>query len=119
MIVLSDFFIKEGYEAGLRLLLGRGYDLFAIQVLSPQEIDPAGPGGVTGDLRLKDVEDGDLAEVTISAPLLKKYKALLTAYTDQLRAFCARREISLLTVQSDLGIDTLLLDYMRRKGILR
>ena len=40
MVVLSDFFIKEGYETGLRLLLGRGYDVFLIQVLSPQEVEP-------------------------------------------------------------------------------
>jgi uncharacterized protein (DUF58 family) len=115
MIVMSDFFIKEGYEAGLRMLLGRGYDVFAIQILSPQEVEPP----VTGDLRLKDVEDGDLAEVTISAPLLKRYKANLAAYCDQLRAFCARRDIMLLTVQSNTPIDTLVLDYLRRRGLLR
>ncbi|MEC9373715.1 MAG: DUF58 domain-containing protein [Planctomycetota bacterium] len=115
MIVISDFFMKEGYEEGLRYLLGRGYDLFAIQALSPQEVDPS----LGGDLRLKDVEDADLAEVTISAPLLKRYKANLAAYIDQMRLFCARREITLLTVQSDTPIDSLMLDYLRTRGLLR
>ena len=115
MIVLSDFFIKEGYEDGLRLLMGRGYDVFCLQVLSPQEIEP----DITGDLRLRDVEDADHAEVTISAPLLKRYKANLAAYRDQLRAFCARRDMTLLTVRSDTPIDVLLLDYLRRRGVLR
>jgi uncharacterized protein (DUF58 family) len=119
MVVLSDFFIKEGYETGLRLLVGRGYDLFCIQVLSPQEVDPAGPDGLAGDLRLKDIEDADLAEVTISAPLLKRYKANLAAYCDQLRDFCARREMTLLTVRSDTPVDTLILDYLRKRGLLR
>jgi uncharacterized protein (DUF58 family) len=119
MVVISDFFIKEGYETGLRLLLGRGYDVFAIQVLSPQEVEPVGPNGLAGDLRLKDVEDGDLAEVTISSPLLKRYKANLAAYTEQLKAFCARREIGHLTVRSDTPVDTLILDYLRRRGLLR
>jgi hypothetical protein len=119
MVVLSDFFIKEGYETGLRLLVGRGYDLFCIQVLSPQEVDPTGPEGLAGDLRLKDTEDGDLAEVTISAPLLKRYKANLAAYCDQLRDFCARREMTLLTVRTDLKIDVLILDYLRKRGLLR
>ena len=115
MVVLSDFMFKEGYEQGLRYLVGRGYDVVCIQVLSPQEVDPT----IAGDLRLKDVEDGDRAEVTISAPLLKRYKANLAAYTDRLRTFCARREITLITVQSDLGIDTLVLDYLRSRGVLR
>ena len=115
MIILSDFFIKEGYQDGLRLLIGRGFDVFAMQILSPQELKPP----ITGDLRLKDIEDGDMAEVTISAPLLKRYHANLTAYTDQLRQFCARREITLLTVSTETEIDTLIIDYMRKKGLLR
>jgi uncharacterized protein (DUF58 family) len=119
MLVLSDFFIKEGYESGLRLLVGRGYDVMCMQVLSPQEVDPTGPEGLAGDLRLKDVEDGDLAEVTISAPLLKRYKANLSAYCDQLRDFCARREINMLTVRSDTPLDTLILDYLRKRGVVR
>jgi uncharacterized protein (DUF58 family) len=119
MVVLSDFFIKEGYETGLRLLLGRGYDLFLIQCLSPQEVDPTGPQGLAGDLRLRDVEDADVAEVTISAPLLKRYKANLAAYCDQLKDFAARREVSLLTVRTDTPLDTLILDYLRKRGLLR
>lgn len=115
MIVLSDFFMKDGYETGLRLLVGRGYDLFALQVLSPQEVEP----DITGDLRLRDVEDGDMAEVTISAPLLKKYKQVLAAYCTELRDFCARREITSFTVRSDTTVDSLVLDYLRRRGLLR
>jgi len=115
MVVLSDYLMKEGYEDGLRLLAGHGYDLFCLQVLSPQEIEP----DIRGDLRLTDIEDADAAEVTISAPLLKRYKQILGAYTDQLRTFCARREMTLLTVQSNTPIDTLVLEYFRKRGLLR
>ncbi|MDX2119036.1 MAG: DUF58 domain-containing protein [Planctomycetota bacterium] len=115
MVVFSDFFFKDGYETGLRLLSGHGYDLFIVQVLSPQEDSPT----LTGDLKLKDVEDGDTAEVTISAPLLKRYKQNLDAYRSQLAAFCAQREITYLSVRSDTPIDTLLLDYMRRRGVVQ
>lgn len=115
MVLLSDFFHKEGYETGLRLLVGHGYDLFAIQVLSPQEMNPT----LTGDLRLKDVEDADLAEVTIAAPLLKRYKHHLNAYCNRLHTFCVRRDIQHMTVQTDMGVDVLVLDYLRSRGLLR
>lgn len=115
MLVLSDFFYKEGYETGLRLLKGHGYDVFAIQVLSPQEMEP----NIGGDLRLKDVEDGDTAEVTISAPLLKKYKQILNAYCNRLHEFCAQRDLTHLTVKSDMPVDVLVMDYLRRRGLLR
>ncbi|GJQ29393.1 MAG: hypothetical protein HBSAPP03_12770 [Phycisphaerae bacterium] len=115
MLVFSDFFFKEGFEEGLRRLVGHGYDVFVIQVLSPQEIDPP----LTGDLRLKDLEDADTAEVTISAPLLKKYKANLAAYCQHLGSFCARREMTHMTVRSDTPIDVLVLDYLRKRGVVR
>lgn len=115
MVVVSDFFFKEGYEDGLRLLVGRGYDLFALQILSPQEVEPE----IGGDLRLKDIEDGDLAELTISAPLLKKYKQNLAAWNEGLRSFCARREINNLTVRTDTPVETLVLEYLRKRGLLR
>lgn len=115
MVLISDFMLKEGYETGLRLLKGHGYDLFAIQVLSPQEMNPT----LGGDLRLKDIEDGDAAEVTISAALLKKYQQTLNAYCNRLHEFCAQRDIVHMSVKSDMGVDTFVLDYLRRRGLLR
>lgn len=115
MVVLADLFFKDGYEDGLRLLKGRGYDLFVIQLLSPQEVNPE----IGGDLRLRDIEDRDTAEVTISAPLLKLYKRNLSAYVEQLRSFCARREITFMSVTTDTPVESLLLDYLRARGLLK
>jgi uncharacterized protein (DUF58 family) len=115
MLIFSDFLYKEGYEEGLRRLVGHGYDVFVIQVLSPEELEPK----IVGDLRLRDVEDGDTAEVTISAPLLKRYKATLGAYCQQLNAFCLRRDMTMLTIRSDTPIDVLVLDYLRKRGVVK
>ncbi|GAI67650.1 unnamed protein product, partial [marine sediment metagenome] len=87
MIVLSDFLFKEGYDSGLRRLIGRQYDLYAIQVLSAQELSPR----FTGDLKLLDIEDADAAEITVSSALLKYYKRNLTAYCNELKDFCRHR----------------------------
>jgi uncharacterized protein (DUF58 family) len=115
MIVLSDFFFKEGYEDGLRRLVGHGYDVYCVQVLSPQELEPT----LTGDLTLMDVEDRDAAEITVSAPLLKRYKAVLGAYCNTLEKFCMQRGMQLITVRSDTPVQTLLVDYLRRKGVVK
>src|SRR5687768_11397800 len=72
-VVLSDFFDKGGYENGLRYVAGGKYDLFAVQALSPQEIEPEKT--LQGDLKLRDIEDDDMAEVSITQPLIKQYKA--------------------------------------------
>ncbi len=115
MLIFSDFFFKEGYEDGLRRLLGHGYDVFCIQVLSPQEEDPT----LAGDLRLKDMEDADSAEVTISSPLLKRYKANLAGFRAQLHAFCLRRDMTFLSIRSDAPIETLVLDALRKRGVVK
>lgn len=115
VIVLSDFMDKGGYAEGLRYLLSRNLDIYCIQVLSPEEIDPP----LVGDLKLRDVEDDDLAEVTISAPLLKKYKSNLQAYCTELKDHCTRRGIVYLFTSTRVAFDTLVLAYLRQRGLLR
>jgi uncharacterized protein (DUF58 family) len=118
MVIISDFMLKQGYEKGLRYLAGGGYDIFAMQVLSPEEIDPAA-NGVSGDLRLVDVEDRDTNEVTITPPLLKAYRDRLNAYCGKMREFCIRRGITHVLVDTQTDLDELLLDYLRKRGLLR
>ncbi len=118
MIVLSDFLHKEGYETGLRYVAGRGYDVFAMQILAPQEIDPL-KHGMRGDLRLVDLEDEDEAEVTVNGAVLKGYRDRLDAWCGGLRDFCIRRSIMHSVVDTATDMDTLLLDYLRRRGLLR
>jgi len=115
LLVLSDFLDKGGYEQGLRYLLGRDLDLHAVQVLSPQELEPE----LAGDLRLVDVEDDDMAEVTVSRALLNRYKQNLQAYCASLKEFCSRRGISYLFTGTDVPFDQLVLSYLRRRGLLK
>lgn len=115
MVVLSDFLFKGGYEQGLRRLIGRQYDLYAIQVLSPQELDPP----VSGDLRLIDLEDGDAAEVTISSALIRFYKRNLAAYCNELRAFLTARGATHVLTNSGEQVESLVLNYLRRMGLLK
>ena len=113
-VILSDFFDKGGYENGLRYLAGQNHDLFAIQVLSPQEISP----DLQGDLKLKDIEDGDMAEVSITAPLLKKYKDNLNAYCAGIKDYVTRRGGTYLFTSTAIPFDTLVLNYLRERGLI-
>ena len=118
MVILSDFMLKDGYEKGLRYLAGGCFDTFCLQMLSPEEIDP-GKHGLAGDLRLTDIEDDDVAEITVSAALLKQYKENLDAYCGKLRDFCVRRGIMHVTIDSSQDLTALLLDYLRIRGLLK
>jgi uncharacterized protein (DUF58 family) len=113
-VMLSDFFVKEGFEAGLRYVAGGKYDLFGVQVLSPQEINPE----LQGDLKLRDMEDDDLAEVSITQPLLKQYKANLNSYCLSLKDYLTRRGGTYLFSSTAVPFDTLVLNYLRERGLL-
>ncbi len=114
-IVLSDFLFKEGYDAGLRRLIGQQYDLYVIQVLSAQELSP----DITGELKLVDIEDADIAEITVSGTLLKYYKKTLNAYCNELKDFCTRRGAAYVLANSSDSIEHLVLNYLRRIRLLR
>lgn len=115
VILISDFLDKGGFEQGLRYLLGRDLDIYAIQVLSPEEIEPT----LTGDLRLRDVEDDDIAEVTISRALINRYKRNLHAYCESLRNFCTQRGMAYLFTSTDVPFDQLILKYLRNRGLVK
>ena len=117
VVLLSDFFDKGELGESLRYLADPRYDTYAIQLLSPQEVDPV-KGQLVGDLRLRDAEDGDVAEVSVTPALLKRYKANLQAYCEHVREQCLRRGVSYMVSETDVPFESLVLKYLRQRGLV-
>jgi uncharacterized protein (DUF58 family) len=115
VVVISDFLDKHGYEDALRYLLARNMDIYVIQVLSREEVEPE----LVGDLRLVDAEDEDIAEITVSAPLLKRYKDNLSAFVGGLKDWCTRRGITYIFTTNHNPFDKLVLNYLRERGLVK
>ena len=115
VVLISDLMDKSGYQDALRYLMAQQMDAYIIQVLSREEIDP----DVKGDLRLIDCEDHDVAEITVSAPLLNRYKRTLNAFVDGAREFCTRRGMSYLLANNQTPVDQLVSSYLRKRGLVR
>ncbi len=115
VILLSDFMDKHGYEDALRYLIARQLDIYAIQILSQEEIEPE----IVGDLQLTDIEDQDVAEVTVSGPLLKRYKQNLAAYRAALYEFCARRGVAYLFTSNQVPFERLIFSFLRQRGLVK
>ena len=115
VVLLTDLMDKQGYEAALRFLLAREMDVYVIHILAPEEIDPE----VQGDLKLVDCEDGDIAEITVSRPLLDRYQRTLAAFIESAREFCTRRGMSYLMTSTSTPVDQIVSGYLRRKGLVR
>lgn len=117
VILISDFLDKGDLNAALRYLAGDRFDVYAIQLLAPQEVDPA-KGNIVGDLRLRDIEDDDLAEVSVGPALLKRYKANLQAYCNEVRDQCLKRNIAHMISDTSVPFETLIMRYLRERGLL-
>ena len=112
-MLITDLMDKQGYEAAFRYLVSQQMDVYVIQVLSAEELDP----DVKGDLKLVDCEDEDVAEITASAPLLKRYKQTLASFVDGARTFCTRRGMGYLLASNQLPVQDLVGSYLRPRTV--
>ena len=114
-VVLSDFLDPAGYEEGLKSLAHRGSEIHAVQILSPEELEPT----AYGDLKVIDSETGAEQEVTFGKYRLKAYRAAVHNYCQRLQEFCRARGVRYQLARSDTPLDDLLLKAMRTGGMWR
>ena len=115
VVVLSDFMDPAGYQRPLGLLTGGDRDVFALQILAPEEINPQ----LAGDLRLIDSETLAQIDLSISDRLLHKYQLILRGYLQQLHEWCLKHDISYLYTSTEQSFEDLVLKYLRQIGMLR
>jgi uncharacterized protein (DUF58 family) len=112
-IVLSDFLDPGGYEAGLTALVGRGFQVSGVQILAPEEVNPA----TFGDLRLVDSETGSMQEITFGRYRLSSYQQTVQNYCQRLRESCQKRGVNFFSATSDTPLQQLLLKQLRQAEV--
>lgn len=112
VVLLSDFLTFGDITRPLNLLFSAGLETFAIQILSPTEIDPE----VTGDLRFVDSETGHTLDISSAGDLLGVYHHHRLALQDELTRHCRSRNGRFLSVSSKDTLSHLLFDLLRRQG---
>ncbi len=114
-IVLSDFLDPAGFEEGLNTLVGRGFQVSAIQILAPEELEPE----TYGDLRLIDSETGAQTEVTFGRYRLDIYQRMVANFCGKLGEFCKSRGVAFFTASSATDLEEVLLKQLRKAEIWR
>jgi uncharacterized protein (DUF58 family) len=115
VVLISDLMDKQGYADALKYLVSRQMDAYVIHTMSAEELDP----DIKGDLKLVDCEDRDIAEISASAPLLKRYQKTLAAFVTGAREFCSRRGMNYILANNQLPVDQLVASYLRKRGLVR
>jgi uncharacterized protein (DUF58 family) len=108
-VILSDLLDPRGYEAGIRALLERRFEVHVIHVLAPEELNP--PLG--GDLRLHDSETGEARDVTADGEALRVYRQRLHEFLERAEGFCRSREIGYRRVSTEVPLEEFALAQLR------
>ncbi|MCC6299582.1 MAG: DUF58 domain-containing protein [Anaerolineales bacterium] len=114
-ILISDLFANDGYEAGLRQLMGRGHEAALVHLLAPDELDPQ----LAGDIQLLDVETNQAQDVSLDGGLRAAYRARAQAWIQSTQTDSRKRGIRYLNVVTDQPWDQTILLEMRRAGFVK
>jgi uncharacterized protein (DUF58 family) len=113
-IIISDL-LTPAYEAGLRALLDRRFELVLLQVLAPEEIEPP----MSGDLTLIDRETGAEVPITLNQEAVERYRRRLADWSGSIERFCARHQIVFMRLASDERLEHVMFTTLRQRGVLR
>lgn len=115
-IIISDFLDGEGYELGLKRLAYQRMETHLIQILDRAEVYPS---HLAGDLRLVDVETGDVKEVAVTDEVLVNYSAAFLEYCEEIRRFAYRHSMTYFRTFTSLAFEDLILQMFRRGGLVK
>lgn len=115
LIVISDW-MTDDLEDGLNRLRPQRYELVAIQVLAPEELEPERLGD--GDVRFVDVETAREVELGLDSDSRLRYMEELAAWRRTAREYVLRHDGRWLQARSDDSLERLLLREWRASGLL-
>ena len=113
VLVVSDLMTPRGIGAALDRL--SGVDVVVLHVVSPDELDPR----VGGDIELQDAETGAVLEFGASLHTLAAYRARFAEWLEQQHDDCVARGMRYVRLRTDRELDGVMLDDLRRAGVLR
>jgi uncharacterized protein (DUF58 family) len=115
VFLISDLLSEDGYEEGFSRLLHRGDEVVVIQVVDPEELHPT----VSGSTRITDSETLRHLDLTVGERTRAQYERRLTSYLTALHTFLADHRIPYILAPTDLPLDRLIHERLRKQGVLK
>ncbi len=114
VLLISDFFCPGGYEEALSYLSWAGHEVFCLQLLHPDDL----AWDWTGDCDLACVESGAHRRMTITAADARRFEQAVREWNDGLERCCRARSIGLASTRTTHAFEDILLDLLRRGGLV-
>lgn len=111
-VIISDLLL-DGYRDGVRQLVGAGFQVTVLHMMSAEELRPP----TRGELELIDSETGEKLEVHLGPESLGEYRRRLDNWMAETREWCRSNGTGYLLLESDWDIERVLLETLRRRGV--
>ena len=121
VVILSDFLDPDSYAADFKSLLGRGFLITAIHLVSQEEIDPQAhmENAATGsDWLVEDAETGETRAITFNAEILTQYQAQQQTFCADLQRFCIDQGIGYAQLKNNSPIEPFVLQELHGIGLI-
>jgi len=115
LVVLVSDLLSPSWEKALARLAARPGEVVVLHTLSPQELRPT----LGGDVRLIDRESGAAVSVTLNNDAIRLYGQRLDEWRRKVESFCGRHGMGYVPIDTEVPIETLVFDVLRRRGIVQ
>ncbi len=115
-IIISDFLTDNDYESGIDYLVSKKRDIFCIQILSKEELNPKS----RGKMHFFDCEDASRSyRKNINKEIIRAYKQALEYATGRIRDLCASRGGDYMLTSSEASLQEIFFGKLVDMGVLK
>ena len=118
-MIISDFFTESNWKKAVDYLLYKKRQVLLVQVLLPEEIDPAYDGRVNLiDAESEDVADLKNMKMKINKSMRKAYLEAFADFRAGIQDFCKKRDAGFISLCTDTPIEKVLFSELFNIGII-
>lgn len=118
-VVVSDFFTESNWKKAVDYLLYKKRQVLLMQILLPEEIDPAYDGRVNlVDAESENVADSRNMKVKINKSMRKAYMDALADFRGDMQSFCKKRDVGYISLCTKTPIEKVLFGELFNIGII-
>ncbi len=114
VLFFSDFLDLDGVIPGLEALFRLGFEVLAIHVVTPTEMNPR----LLGEWRMSDPEGGRPHTVHITRRMVARYREEFTAHSEHLRKYLQARQGGYVRANTSTPLEELVLKELRAGHLL-
>ena len=118
-VIVSDFFTESNWKKAVDYLCYKHKQVLLVQVLAPEEVDPAYDGRVNLiDSESVDLSDTKNMKIRITPAMRKAYAEALSDLKKDIKTFSSKRGADYVSVCSDTPIERMLFGELLKVGIM-